>query len=106
MAAKAIAMLLVRADLAGTAMFSATMSGPPSEQPRRADQQHDCHDDKDHRIRGLRKEHLSQPLDNAETESGYDGAEDRTHAADYHNGEHHDDQLGTHLRTDVVDRRR
>src|SRR6266436_3559679 len=104
MTAKAIPVLPNRAVFAGMATFSATMSGTPSEQSGRADQQYDRHDDEDHRIRRFRKEHLGQSLDNSEAKSGDDRAEDGTHAADHHHGEHHNDELGAHLRADIVDR--
>src|ERR1700730_7501586 len=103
MTTNAIATLSIRAARGATVTFCATMSGAPSEQAGRADQQHDRHDDEDHGVRRLRKEHLGEPLDDAEAEAREDRAEDRAHAADHHHGEHHDDQLAAHLRAHSVD---
>ena len=64
------------------------------------------HDDEDHRVRRFRKKHLGQALDDAEREAGHNRAHDRTHAADHHDREHDDDEVGAHLRRDIVDRRR
>src|SRR2546428_54164 len=106
MAANAIGSLQARTGLTTTTDGSTcSMSGSPPEQPGWPDQQYDGHDDEDYRVRGLGKKHLGQPFDNAEPEAGNDGAHDRAHAADHHDREHHDDEVGTHLRADVVDRR-
>src|SRR5436190_24386420 len=92
MTANAISSL--RERTASVAFGSATRctSRAPSEQARRADQQHDRHDDEDHSVGGLGKEHLGQPLDDAQSESGDNGAHDRAPAADHHHREHNDEQ--------------
>src|ERR1700730_13697160 len=79
----------------GGATGSATrsISGRPSEQPRGPDQQHDRHDDENHRVGCLREEHLGQSLDDAETEAGQDRAHDRAHAADHYDRKHDDDEV-------------
>src|SRR4029077_5670480 len=96
----AIVSLRPSAECAGAAMVSVAtaMSGRPSEQAGRPDQQYDRHDDEDHRVGGFRKEHLGEALDHAEAEPGDDRPHDRAHAADHHHGEHHDDQVRSHLR--------
>src|SRR5471032_1065296 len=95
---------LAVASVAGSTLCN--MSGPPSEQAGGPDQQHDRHDDEDHRAGGLGKENLGQPFDDTEPKTGEDRAHDRAHAADHHHCEHHDDEVGAHLRAHVVDRRR
>src|ERR1700752_3973483 len=59
-----------------------SMSGPPPEQAGRPHQQHDRHDDEDHRVGGLGEEHLGQAFNDPEAEAGDDRAHDRAHAAD------------------------
>src|SRR5262245_38901873 len=58
-----------------------SISGRPPEQARGLDHQHDGHDHEDHGARGLREEHLGEPLDDAEREAGEHRAHDRAHAA-------------------------
>src|SRR5690242_17641231 len=87
----------------GAASAMLAMSGRPSEQTGGADQQHDRHDDEDHRVGGLGEEHLGEALDDTEPEAGEDRPHDRAHAADHDDGEHHDDQVRSHLRADIVD---
>src|SRR5436190_19828526 len=103
----AIVSLRPSAECSGAAMVSlaTAMSGRPSEQAGRADQQHDRHDDEDHRVGRLGKEHLGEALDNTEAEAGDDGAHDRAHAADHHQGEHLVDEIGSHYRVYGVDQR-
>src|SRR5919198_3438117 len=68
------------------------ISRSASEQSGRPDQQDDRHDDKDYGVGRLGKKYLGQPLDDAEREAGDDRAQDRTHAADHHDREYHDDE--------------
>src|SRR5215212_12174467 len=81
----------VMSDTAGAPSIAA-MSGPSSEQTGGSHQQHDRHDDEDHRIGSFRTEHLGETLDHAEAEAGDDRTHDRAHAADHHHRKHHDDQ--------------
>src|SRR4029450_2192241 len=62
------------------------MSSGSPEQAGRLDQQHDGHDDEDHRVGGFGIEHLGQPLDDAKHEAGDDRAHDGAHAADQDEG--------------------
>src|SRR6266545_7310439 len=70
-----------RAGASVVALARAT-SALLAEQARRLDQQHQGHDDEDHGVRGFRVEELGQPLDDAERETGHDGAHDGAHASD------------------------
>src|SRR5882762_3309144 len=89
-----------------TADISRTPSSLRAEEARRLDHQHDRHDYEDHRVRRLRIEHLGQALDHPEREAGHDRAHDRAHASDHDHREDHDDQVGSHERIDLVERRR
>src|SRR6186997_3077620 len=64
------------------------------EETRGLDQQHDHHDDENHRSRRLGVEDLRQPFDHAQAEPRDDRAENRAHPADHHDGEYHDDHVG------------
>src|SRR6267154_1885633 len=89
-----------------TAGISRTPSSLRAEEARRLDHQHDRHDDEDHGVRRLRIEHLGQALDHPEREAGHDRAHDRAYASYRDHREDHDDQVGSHKRIDLVDRRR
>ncbi|SOY78555.1 hypothetical protein CBM2599_A10153 [Cupriavidus taiwanensis] len=72
-----------------------------AEQPGRAQQQHDHHDEEHHGRRCFRIEHFGQAFDHAKPEAGQDRAHDRTHAADHHHREHDDDQVLPHQGRDL-----
>src|SRR5712692_10746211 len=89
---------------AGAADSLATaISALPAEQTRRLDQQHQGHDDEDHRVRGFGVEDLREPFDHAEREAGDDRAHDGAHPANDHHRENDDDEVGAHQRVDLVD---
>src|SRR5437762_3312773 len=95
------AMISLRERSVRKDVFIATacsMSGSPPKQSGGPDQEHDCHDDENHRVGGLREEHFGQSLDHAEAKARENSADDRSHAADHHHREHDDDQVRTHLR--------
>src|ERR1700680_1002360 len=70
----------------------AVISARPSRQSRRLHQQHQHHQDKYHGVGGFRIKVFGQSLDHAKRKAGDDRSQDGPHAADYHHGEHDDDQ--------------
>src|ERR1700736_4320569 len=99
----AIASLRERVAEGASDFAARCMSGTPSEQAGRSDQQYDCHDDEDHGVRCFGKEDLGQALDHPQAEAGDDRPHDRAHPADHYHRENHDDEIGAHLWTDIVD---
>src|SRR5262245_28206218 len=97
MAAKAAYWCRTAGAASGAALVASTYSVAmllgAAEEPGGLHQQDQCHDDEDHGVRGLGIEDLGQPLDHAEPEAGDDRAHDRSHPADHHDREHHDDQI-------------
>src|SRR5438132_723709 len=73
----AIASLWTRAAPAVFASAARCTSRTPPEQSGGPDQQHDHHDDEDHRIGCFGEEDLGQSLDDAQPKSRHDCAHDR-----------------------------
>src|ERR1700694_3984869 len=84
----------------------AVISGRPSRQSRGFYKQHQHHQDKYHGVGGFGIKVFGQSLDHAKRKAGDDRSQDGPHAADYHHGEHDDDQIGAHQRPHLVDTRR
>src|SRR5215471_4480403 len=87
----------------GAVPLAVTILPVPAEETRGPHEEHEGHDDEDDGVGGFRVEHFGQPLDDAQREAGDDGARDGAHAADHHDREDHDDQIGAHERVDLVD---
>src|ERR671929_1467265 len=76
-----------RGDAGRVSSVNALMSGRPSSQSRRLDQQHQHHQHEYHGVGGLGIEVFGQALDHPERKARDDGAHDGTHAADHDDGE-------------------
>src|SRR5439155_17427709 len=78
------------------------ISASPAEKTLWFDEKHDRHDDKDHGVGSLGVEHFGQPFDDTQAKAGDDRPQDRSHAADDHHREDHDDEIRAHLRVHGV----
>src|SRR5215813_1105913 len=94
-----------RGDAGRVSSVNALMSGRPSSQSRRLYQQYQHHEHEHDGVGGLGIKVFGQAFDHPERESGDDGAQDGTHAADHDLGEHDDDEVSAHQQADLVDRR-
>ncbi len=80
-----------------------SIQGLASEEPGRPQQQDENHHDEDDGIGGNGIEDLGQAFDHPQPEARDDGSHDRAHAADDHDGEDDDYDVGPHLGADVLD---
>src|SRR6202158_3373346 len=71
----------------------AVMLGRPSRQSCRLYKQHQHHQDKNHGVGGFGIKVFGQSFDHTQRKSGHDRSHDRTHAADDHDRDPHDDDI-------------